>query len=142
MSRNSNAWWAWALLALLADVAVAQEYPAKPVRLVVGFPPGGANDIIARLVVPKLSETLGAQFIVENRPGANAIIGTDHVAKAAPDGYTLYMSTSGIQAINPVLYSKMPADPNKELAPISALVSLNNVLVLQKIFLLHHRYWL
>lgn len=73
-----------AALMLLTVAAAAQNYPSKPVRLVIGFPPGGANDIIARLIAPKLTESLGAQFIVENRPGANAIIGTDHVAKATP----------------------------------------------------------
>lgn len=118
------------LIAFPSAPLFAQSYPSKTIRLICPFPPGGAVDIACRTLSAELSKQLGATVAVENRPGAGGNVGLVEAVKSAPDGYTLYMSTSGIQAINPVLYSKMPADPNKELAPISALVSLNNVLVL------------
>jgi tripartite-type tricarboxylate transporter receptor subunit TctC len=118
------------LVALPSAPLFAQSYPTKTIRLICPFPPGGAVDIACRALSAELSKQLGTTVAVENRPGAGGNVGLVEAVKSAPDGYTLYMSTSGIQAINPVLYSKMPADPNKELAPISALVSLNNVLVL------------
>ncbi len=118
------------LASLASAPLLAQSYPAKTIRLICPFPPGGAVDIACRALSAELSKQLGTTVAVENRPGAGGNVGLVEAVKSAPDGYTLYMSTSGIQAINPVLYSKMPADPNKELAPISALVSLNNVLVL------------
>jgi len=83
-----------AAIALAGAIAHAQDYPTRPVRLVVGFPPGGSNDIVARTLSPRLSELLGQQVIVENRAGANAIIGTEFVAKAAPDGYTLLLGSA------------------------------------------------
>ncbi len=94
------------LLSLTAP-ANAQEYPAKPIRIIVGFAAGGGNDVIARAFGQKLSESLGQPVIVENKPGGGAIVATDYVAKAAPDGYTLLMSASGI-SVNPVLYDKLP----------------------------------
>jgi tripartite-type tricarboxylate transporter receptor subunit TctC len=118
------------LVSLPSAPLFAQSYPTKTIRLICPFPPGGAVDIACRALSAELSKQLGTTVAVENRPGAGGNVGLVEAVKSAPDGYTLYMSTSGIQAINPVLYSKMPADPNKELAPISALVSLNNVLVL------------
>ena len=81
------------VLAAVMGVAHAQEYPSKPVRLIIGFPPGGSNDIVARILAPKLGELLGAQVVVENRPGANATIGTEYVARSAPDGYTLTLAS-------------------------------------------------
>jgi len=108
----------------------AQSYPAKGIRLICPFPPAGAVDIACRALAAELSKQLAVGVTVENRPGAGGNVGLVEAVKSAPDGYTLYMSTSGIQAINPVLYDKMPADPNKDLTPIAALVSLNNVLVL------------
>ena len=88
---------AWLLgLALLCQpgpAVFAQEYPSKPIRLIVGFTPGGSNDIVARIVAPTLAEILGVQVIVENRPGANAMIGTEYVARSAPDGYTLTLGS-------------------------------------------------
>ncbi|HAB47165.1 MAG TPA: LacI family transcriptional regulator, partial [Lautropia sp.] len=118
------------LFTLPATSVFAQNYPSKTIRLICPFPPGGAVDIACRALAAELSKQLGQTVAVENRPGAGGNVGLVEAVKSGADGYTLYMSTSGIQAINPVLYSKMPADPNKDLAPVSALVSLNNVLVL------------
>src|SRR5512140_1202101 len=120
------------LLALLAPTlgAQAQSYPSKPIRLVCPFPPGGAVDIASRAVAHELTQILGQPVTVDNRPGAGGNIGAEITAKSAPDGYTLLMTTSGIMGINPALYSKLPFDPIKDFAPISMLVSLNNVLVL------------
>jgi tripartite-type tricarboxylate transporter receptor subunit TctC len=119
------------LLAVLTTGTVfAQAYPNKAIRLICPFPPGGAVDIASRAIATELSKTLGQQVVVENRPGAGGNVGGTEAARAAADGYTIFMTTSGINAINPALYSKMPFDPNKDLAPVSALVSLNNVLVL------------
>ena len=113
-----------------APAAVAQSFPNKPLRLVCPFPPGGAVDIASRAIALELSKSLGQPVTVDNKPGAGGNIGGAEVARSAPDGHTLLMTTSGIQAINPALYAKMPYDPSKDLAPISVLVSLNNVLVL------------
>ncbi len=104
-----------------AGVALAQEYPSKPVRLVIGFPPGGSNDIVARILAPKLGELLGAQFVVENRPGANATIATEYVARAAPDGYTLLLASSSPLVISPFTYSKLPYDTLNDFAPITTV---------------------
>jgi tripartite-type tricarboxylate transporter receptor subunit TctC len=98
--------------------AAAQAWPAKPIRLVVGFPPGGGNDIIARLLGVKMQETWGQAVVVENRPGAASIIATELVAKAAPDGYTLLVNATGGMSINPVLYAKLPYDPLRDFEPI------------------------
>jgi tripartite-type tricarboxylate transporter receptor subunit TctC len=105
---------------LLAAPAFAQPaYPAKPVRMIVGFPPGQATDIVARLVADKLTSRLGQSFFVDNKPGAAGIIGTELVAKAPPDGYTLQMNSSGPLSVNPGLYAKLPYDPVRDLQPIS-----------------------
>jgi len=115
-----------ALLALCAapGALFAQAaYPAKPVRIIVGFPPGGANDILGRLVGAKLQERWNQPFVVENRPGANAIIGTEIVAKAAPDGHTLLIGASGAMTVNPGLYDKLPYDPVRDFAPITTIGS-------------------
>lgn len=128
---------ATASLALAATLALgaaspawSQAYPAKPIRLVCPFPPAGAVDIASRAIANELSKTIGQTVTVENKPGAGGNLGGVDVAKSAPDGYSLFMTTSGIQAINPALYAKMPFDPNKDLIPVAPLVSLNNVLVL------------
>jgi len=120
------------VLALAAPAlsAQAQSYPNKPIRLICPFPPGGAVDIASRSVAQALSQQLGQPVTVDNRPGAGGNIGAEIVAKAAPDGYTLLMATSNILAINPALYSKVPFDSLKDFAPVSMVVSLNNVLVL------------
>ena len=114
----------------LAFPAAAQNYPAKALRLIVPFTPAGSVDIASRAIANEMTKTLGQSVTVENRPGAGGNLGGEAAARSAPDGYTLFMSTSGIQAINPALYSKMNFDPNKDLIPVAPLVSLSNVLVL------------
>jgi tripartite-type tricarboxylate transporter receptor subunit TctC len=121
---------ALALALGIASAAFGQSYPAKSIRLICPFPPGGAVDIASRAIADALSKTIGQTVLVENRPGAGGNLGGEQVARSAPDGYTMLMTTSGIQAINPALYAKMSFDPNKDLVPVIALVSLNNVLVL------------
>jgi tripartite-type tricarboxylate transporter receptor subunit TctC len=115
---------------ILSGAALAQSFPGKPLRLICPFPPAGAVDIASRATAHELTRILGQPVAVENRPGAGGNLGGAEAARSAPDGYTLFMTTSGIQAINPALYAKMPFDPNKDLAPVAPLVSLNNVLVL------------
>ena len=112
----------------------AQSYPNKPIRLVVPFTPAGAVDIASRATAHELQRILGQPVTVENKPGAGGNLGVLDVARSAPDGYSLVMSTSGIQAINPALYASMPLDVNKELAPVAPIVSLNNVLVVHPSF--------
>jgi tripartite-type tricarboxylate transporter receptor subunit TctC len=107
---------------------LAQNYPTKPVRLVVPSSPGGGTDITARILAPKLSELLGQQVVVENRPGAGTTIGNEHVARATPDGYTLLMGISTL-AINAAVYKKLGYDALRDFAPISQAVSVPNVLV-------------
>ncbi|MBL8385009.1 MAG: tripartite tricarboxylate transporter substrate binding protein [Burkholderiales bacterium] len=110
--------WITLAAAALAGPAAAQDYPTRPVRIINPFPAGGSSDILARLIAQGLSERLGQQFVVENRAGAAGNLGTDAVAKAAPDGYTLGVSTSGPLANNKLLYKAMPYDPEKAFAPI------------------------
>ena len=124
----------WLLAAYMAIVltssgALAQGFPTKPIRLVCPFPPAGAVDIASRAIANELSKIIGQQVTVDNRAGAGGNLGLQEVARAAPDGYTILMTTSGINAINPALYAKMPADPIKDFAPVVALVALSNVLV-------------
>jgi len=109
--------------------AQAPDYPTKPIRIVVPFPPGGATDILARDVAQKLTESWGQQVIVDNRPGAGGNIGSELVAKSAPDGYTLEMGTVGTHAINASLYAKMPYDHVKDFAPVILVAGVPNVLV-------------
>jgi tripartite-type tricarboxylate transporter receptor subunit TctC len=108
-------------LAVSGGVAMAQAYPAKPVRIIVPFPAGGGNDVTARLVGAKLTEALGQQFLVENRPGAGGSIGIDATARSAPDGYTLMVVPQNL-VINPSLFEKSAFDPIKDFAPIAVLV--------------------
>ena len=119
-----------AVLVAAQSAAFAQAYPSKTIKLICPFPPGGAVDIASRAIANELSKLLGQTVTVDNRPGAGGNIGGAEAVRSAPDGYTLFMTTSGISAINPALYSKMPFDPLKDLAPVAALVSLSNVLVL------------
>ena len=115
---------------VVAPFATGQStYPTKPVRLVVPFPAGGTTDIIARATAQKLSEAWGQQVIVDNRPGAGGNVGSELVAKSAPDGYTLLMGTVGTHAINPSLYAKMPYDHVKDFAPVILVAGVPNVLV-------------
>jgi tripartite-type tricarboxylate transporter receptor subunit TctC len=115
-------------LALLSGTAVAQDYPSRTIRVIVPFPAGGAVDTLARLVGQKVSESVGQPVVVENRPGAGGNIGTDVVAKAAPDGYTVLQTTNG-HAISPALYASLPFDPVKDFTPVTQLVATNLVLI-------------
>jgi tripartite-type tricarboxylate transporter receptor subunit TctC len=115
---------------LMAGDGVAQpRYPARPVRMIIAFPPGGPSDIVARLMADRLTEALGKPFVVENVTGASGNIGTERVAKATPDGYTLLISAPGPLVVNPSLYPKLPFDPVRDFAPISQLCFTPNVLV-------------
>jgi len=110
-------------LCLALDVA-AQTYPAKPVRLIVPYPPGGSADILARAIGQKVGDGLGQQLVVENRPGAGTAIGTEALAKSAPDGYTIMIGTVSSHAINPALNPKLPFDPVKDFAPVSLVATI------------------
>ena len=125
-------WCAAGLLAgaplALPFAAQAQDYPVKPIRLIVPFAPGGSSDTVSRLVAQKLSAALGQQVVLENRAGAGGNIGMDAVAKAAPDGYTLLFA-AGSAAINVSLYDRMPFDPLKDLVPVSHVCNVNGILV-------------
>lgn len=118
------------VLANALGSAHAQTYPTKPIRLVVGFPPGGSNDIVARLITPKLTQLLGMQVIVDNRPGANATIGTDYVAKSAPDGYTLTLGSASPLAISPFTYPNIPYDTLRDFAGITTVASTPEMLAI------------
>jgi tripartite-type tricarboxylate transporter receptor subunit TctC len=119
----------FAIAAFFPLAAFGQAFPSKPMRIVVPFTPAGAVDIATRATANEMTKILGHPVAVENKPGAGGNLGVLEVARAAPDGYSMVMSTSGIQAINPALYAKMPLDPNKELVPVAPIVSLSNVLV-------------
>jgi tripartite-type tricarboxylate transporter receptor subunit TctC len=120
------------LVAVLASSfmppASGQGYPAKPVRLVIGFAAGGGADILARMIAPKLGDTLGQAIVIDNRPGASGNIGAEHVARSAPDGYTLLMGFPGL-ATNPSLFATLGYDPLKDLAPVSLIGEVPNLLV-------------
>jgi tripartite-type tricarboxylate transporter receptor subunit TctC len=121
MKSSSRGWSLACFAALLAAASAAvcaQPYPAKPVRLVVPFVPGGNTDIIARVVAPEMSKALGQQLVIENRGGAGSTIGTEMAAKSHPDGYTLLM-VSAAHVINPAMIRKLPYDSIKDFAPIS-----------------------
>ena len=116
------------LSALLSPLATAQEYPSKPIRFVAPFAPGGGNDLTSRIVAEGLAQSLGKPVIVDNRPGAGSIVGTEIVANAAPDGHTLLNAGISI-AFNAALYRKLPFDSLRDLAPITLLADQPNVLV-------------
>jgi tripartite-type tricarboxylate transporter receptor subunit TctC len=119
---------AMAGLLCAAPVVRGQSYPAKPVRVVVPFPPAGANDIVARIVLPKLSEQMGQSFVIENRSGAGGTTGSAVVAKSPPDGYTLLVQTVGSHVSNPHLYRKLPYDALVDFTPVTPLARLVAVL--------------
>jgi tripartite-type tricarboxylate transporter receptor subunit TctC len=124
-------------LALIASAARAEHYPSRPITLVVPYAAGGGNDVMARIVAERMSRTLGAQIVIENKGGAGGSIATRQVAKAAPDGYTLGLSGTGTHAINPTLYANVGYDPRRDFAPVgliatSALVVLVNNAVAAK----------
>jgi len=112
----------------------ADTYPSKPIQMIVPQAPGGTNDIVARLVAADLSQRLGQQVVVENRPGAGGNIGTQAAARATADGYTLLMTISSTQAINPSLYRQIPFDPIKDFEPIAPVATVPNVLVVNPAF--------
>lgn len=122
-----------ALLAAMIPPALAQKgkqdnYPTKPIRLVVPFTPGGSTDILARVVGQKLSEAYGQQVVIDNRPGAGGTIGMEMVARAAPDGYTIVMGHIGTIAVNPALYTKLHYDPVKDFMPITLIAMVPNMM--------------
>jgi len=124
---NPRAWFVL-LAAAIAFPSAAQNYPSRPVRLIVGFPPGGGVDINARMLAPKLAEYLGQQVVVENVPGAGTNIANERVARSAPDGYTLLINTAAV-AINMSLYRNLPFDTLRDFAPVSVFSESPNVLV-------------
>ncbi|MBK9608829.1 MAG: tripartite tricarboxylate transporter substrate binding protein [Betaproteobacteria bacterium] len=121
-----------ALPALLAlpGAAIAQTYPDKPIRLIVGDAPGGSPDTLGRLLAQRLSESMGQPVVVENRPGAGGLLAADLAAKAAPDGYTLFMNTTTVWAILPAVKKNLPYDPLKSFVPVTRVASTSNVLVI------------
>ena len=117
------------ILLFMIGEAAAQAYPAKLVRIVVPFPPSGGSDVIARIFAPKFAEALGQPIVIDNRAGANGNVGTEIVARSAPDGYSLLFNGSGTLAINPSLYAKLSYDSVRDFAPISLVVPQPSVLV-------------
>src|SRR5262245_4508646 len=112
---------AFAAAAIATAAAPAQDYPTRPIRIVVGYTTGGGNDLVSRLLAPKLAEGLGQPVIIENRPGAQSIIAAELVAKAPPDGYTLLMGPTGPMAMNPATYAKLPYSSTRDFAPVSMI---------------------
>ena len=111
-----------ASLLAFAQFGAAQSYPDKPIQLIVGFPPGGGVEIVARQLAEKLSEQLGQRVVVENTAGAAGNVAMEYVARAKPDGYTLLMGNLGMLTANPSLYPKLPFDPGQDFAPIARVV--------------------
>jgi len=125
--------------ALLAHVlpfgsADAQEYPDRPVHLIVPFPPGGGADILARTVAPRLAQALGKPIVIENKPGAGGNVGAEYVARAAPDGYTLLYGTNGTHGINASLYRNLRFDPVKDFVPVSRMTTIAAMLIVNNQF--------
>ena len=122
-------WTVLAIIALCAAKAFGQDYPIKPVRLIIPFAPGGSNDILGRMIGTKLAEAMGQPVVIDNRAGAGGSIGVELAAKSAPDGYTLVIGHIGTLAVNPTLYKKLPYDPIKDLQTISMLAKVANIMV-------------
>lgn len=118
-----------AVMTLAAGITSAQSYPAKPVRLVVPFPPGGPADSVARILAQKLTDALGQNVVVDNRAGATGTIGAGIVAKSPPDGYTLLLGTSNELAMSPGLFEKLPYEPTRDFTPLSNVINFPNILV-------------
>jgi len=117
------------LLALSSALAWAQDYPSKPVRMVVGFPPGGGTDVVARILQPRLTELLGQTIVIDNRPGATGTVAAGQVAKSTPDGYTIMMGHVSVNAIAPSLFANLPYDVNRDFAPIALAASVPHLVV-------------
>ena len=115
-------------LASAGSALLAQTFPSKPVRIIVPFPPGGGLDIVARTIGPKLSEALGQQIVIDNRGGASGLVGTELAAKAAPDGYTIFMGTLGNLSVNPLLFPKAPFDIARDFTPLTQAVAVTFML--------------
>jgi tripartite-type tricarboxylate transporter receptor subunit TctC len=113
----------------LATSALAQSFPSRPIRIVIGFPPGGGIDILARLIAPHMGASLGQPVVVENRPGANGLVATQAIAQSEADGHAIFFGTTGNLAVNPVLYPTMPVDVLRDFAPLSHVASLAFVMV-------------
>jgi tripartite-type tricarboxylate transporter receptor subunit TctC len=118
-----------AVVAFSLSAAAQENYPGKPIRIVIGYSAGGGNDIIVRVMIPELSKGLGQPIIVDNKPGAQSIIAAEYVAKQPADGYTILMGPSGPMTINPATYSRLPYDPVRDFAPISMICSFPLLLV-------------
>jgi len=116
-------------LALLWSLALGQGYPSKPVKMIVPFAPGGASDFVARIISPKLGEALGTSIVVENKPGASGNIGMEAGAKAAPDGYTIYLGNIGTIAINPAVFPNLSVNPQKDFIAVTELADVPSVLI-------------
>lgn len=119
----------WALFAGASTPARAQPYPSKPIRIVVPYPAGGGIDVLSRLIGARLAQRFNQPVVIENKPGGGTIVAAESVARAAPDGHTLMVTTDATISINPHLYAKLPYDPVKDFAPITQLVFLNQLLV-------------
>src|SRR5262245_41142287 len=113
----------------VAAPAIAQDYPTRPVTFIVGFPPGSSSDIVARNLGARLAERLGKPFVIENKPGAGSIIASQTVARAAPDGHTIFIAPIGTIAINPTLYKALPYDPAKDFTLVAHIASFPLILV-------------
>jgi tripartite-type tricarboxylate transporter receptor subunit TctC len=116
---------------MASTLVSAQGWPSKPIRYIVPFPPGGSSDLISRAIAPHLSEKLGQQVVIENRPGAGGMLGVDAVAKAEPDGYTIGLAAAGALSSNVFIYPKMPFDPLRDLAHVTPLAMIPFVLIAQ-----------
>jgi tripartite-type tricarboxylate transporter receptor subunit TctC len=116
------------VLASLCTTTAAQDYPSKPVRIIVGFPPGGATDLVARILQPRLAQEMKREIIVDNRPGANGVVGAELASKAPPDGYSLHLATLAALVISPAI-TKVPYDSARDFTPIGRLVELQNIFV-------------
>jgi len=128
--------WFWVTLGILCFAtfsahaqSIASTYPNKPIRIVIGFPPGGGIDIVARMMAPKLTEVLGQSVVIDNRPGANGVLGMDAVAKSAPDGYTIFLGTLGNLSVNPNFYPNLPFNFDKQFMALTQIASVPFLLV-------------
>src|SRR5262249_60001624 len=122
------------VVSALATIAAAQNYPTRPITLVVPFPPGGSTTIVARIVTDRMADAIGQQFVVDNRGGAGGTLGTRQVARSAPDGYTILLAYTGTLATGPSLYPDAGYDPRKDFAPIGLIGSAPTLLVVYPAF--------
>ncbi|MDA8124685.1 MAG: tripartite tricarboxylate transporter substrate-binding protein, partial [Deltaproteobacteria bacterium] len=118
------------LLALTAGIAFAQDYPTKPINLIIPFAPGGASDVVARIISPLMSKELGQQIVVDNRAGASGNIGVAYAARASNDGYNVLLGNIGTMAINPALFKKFPVKPVRDFVAVTQVVDAPTALVL------------